>query len=234
MKKNMKKILFTFILMFISLNGVKAMDCLCNVAKEDGTKVRVLVASFDNCSSCGSNCLRTSERRIVEKYCIGGISGVTTAGYAPIPSIKLNKNGKLETSTGVTETPTVTDTYDAWNKKQQEDYEKYLATAEDPIGDIGSITDPVDCSDVADLVDEILKIYNLLKIALAVLLVILSLLDFVKATASPEDDGLSKAFKKLTTRAIIMAIIFLLPVLIQWILNIVKIDGLDDSCLTNL
>ena len=99
---------------------------------------------------------------------------------------------------------------------------------------MSAIVAPADCSDVADLVNEVAKIYNLLKIALVVLLVIFSLLDFVKATASPEDDQLSKAFKKLVTRAIIMAVIFMLPVLIQWILDIVKIEGLSDSCLTNL
>lgn len=98
----------------------------------------------------------------------------------------------------------------------------------------GDVGDKLECSDIAELIDELAKIYNILKICLTAGLVVLSMLDFTKAVMSSDDDALKKAQKHLITRIIILVIIFILPVLIDWVIGMADIEGLDSSCIKNL
>ena len=63
-------------------------------------------------------------------------------------------------------------------------------------------------------------IFTVIKWFLGVGLVILSMVDFAKAVigSEPEED-LAKAKKKLTTRIIVLIIIFLVPAILDFLLN---------------
>lgn len=80
------------------------------------------------------------------------------------------------------------------------------------------------------------RIYNMIVIIGVILTVVLGLLDFTGAVTSQEDGALKKASGKFMKRVISIAVIFLLPVLITFILNIVPngaipgIEGDDPLC----
>lgn len=88
----------------------------------------------------------------------------------------------------------------------------------------------------AETWDFIWRIYNMIVIVGVILTVVLGLLDFTGAVTSQEDGALKKAGGKFMKRVISIAIIFLLPVLITFILNIVPdgaipgIEGDDPLC----
>ncbi len=89
---------------------------------------------------------------------------------------------------------------------------------------------PKKCSEIVG--DNFIKFINLIyllvfKISTPILFLVLSMIDFMKSTAIGEE-ALKKASSKLITRAIIIAVIFLLPYLIR-LIGI--ITGLDTSCI---
>lgn len=63
---------------------------------------------------------------------------------------------------------------------------------------------------------------NLIKYGGAVLVIILGSVDFLKATVSDEDGASKKAFQRLTKRLIAAALLFLLPLLIQFLFTTVN------------
>lgn len=99
---------------------------------------------------------------------------------------------------------------------------------------MADVAQNIQCSDIAELINECAKIYNIIKIALTVGLVVLTMLDFGKAVIGDAEEEMKKAQKHLITRIIIIAIIFLLPPLIEWIIQLVNVEGLDSSCIQNL
>lgn len=66
------------------------------------------------------------------------------------------------------------------------------------------------------------KILNFVKIIVPIVIIIFGVLDFYKAITSHKDEGLSKAFKSLIIRAIAGVCIFLIPGIIQLVLNMVN------------
>lgn len=64
-------------------------------------------------------------------------------------------------------------------------------------------------------------------------LVLLTMFDFTKAVSSGDDDGIKKAFKKFVLRSIILALIFILPTLIDFIFDIFSgTDGINvETCI---
>ena len=66
------------------------------------------------------------------------------------------------------------------------------------------------------------KILNFVKIIVPIVIIVFGVLDFYKAITSSKDEGLSKAFKSLIIRAIAGVCIFLLPGIVQLVLNMVN------------
>lgn len=81
----------------------------------------------------------------------------------------------------------------------------------------------------SDLKSWLKTLLNIINISALVLTVILGMLDFFKAVASGEADANKKAFKKFYTRLIVVAILFLLPVIIEFILGLFPIEGVKTS-----
>ena len=57
------------------------------------------------------------------------------------------------------------------------------------------------------------------------LMIILGVMDFVKAAMSDDQDALKKAWQKFAKRLIAVIILFLLPILIELILQIARLSG---------
>ena len=74
-------------------------------------------------------------------------------------------------------------------------------------------------------------IHNILKwmkYIAPVLVIILGILDFIKALASSDDDAMKKAQKRFITRLIAAALLFLLPLIVDYILRIFNLY--DKNC----
>lgn len=77
------------------------------------------------------------------------------------------------------------------------------------------------CSPLGKLKDDINGIFDAFKIVAPILVIAMSVFDFVKAVAGKVDEDLKKAFQKLLKRILFAAILFFLPVLLNWILGLV-------------
>ena len=90
-----------------------------------------------------------------------------------------------------------------------------------------------DCNDCG-LSDQIIAfIYNILKwvkYIAPVLVIILGILDFVKALAAQDDDAMKKAQGKFVKRLIAAVLLFLLPLIIDYVLSVFHFN---DSCNIN-
>ena len=73
------------------------------------------------------------------------------------------------------------------------------------------------------------KILNYIQILGPILVVILSSIDFAKVIITSDDDSMAKATKKLTTRLILAASLFFLPVLVSVILSTFGLTS-DPTC----
>lgn len=69
---------------------------------------------------------------------------------------------------------------------------------------------------------------DLIKIVAAIALIVSGMLDLIPAITSKDADALNKASKKLVKKAIILAIIFILPSLLRLVGNLL---GFDISCI---
>lgn len=67
--------------------------------------------------------------------------------------------------------------------------------------------------------------FDLIKYAAIVLLIVLTIIEFAKAVASGKDETIKKAGQITVKRLIMAVIIFFLPILINFILNILGISG---------
>ena len=63
-----------------------------------------------------------------------------------------------------------------------------------------------------------------IRIAGIVLAIVLSLLDYVKAAAGSDDKSMAAANKKFMTRVILVAVLFLIPVILEFLLNALNIS----------
>lgn len=83
-----------------------------------------------------------------------------------------------------------------------------------------------DCKQVvgSNIADFIIDLFDMIKwIALAVGIV-LGMLDFFKAITGGKDDAIKKAAQKFAKRLIAIVILFILPLLLDWILEISGVD----------
>ncbi|MFI3307323.1 MAG: hypothetical protein R3Y21_02025 [Mycoplasmatota bacterium] len=93
-------------------------------------------------------------------------------------------------------------------------------------------TDVSGCDLISPLTDELNGIFEFIRVGLIGLLIALTLLDFFKALTSEKEDELKKAYTKLIKRVIIVAILFILPALINFILGIFIPDL--NTCIDNI
>lgn len=87
--------------------------------------------------------------------------------------------------------------------------------------DSNKITTATDCKQVVGGVDVfIVDLFNMVKWVALALAIALGMLDFFKAITGGKDDDLAKAAQKFMKRLIAVVALFILPVLIEWILDI--------------
>ena len=82
--------------------------------------------------------------------------------------------------------------------------------------------DPTDENSVAWLVYLIL---NIIKIAGPILVILLSSIDFILVIVKSDNEAFAKAQKKLITRLVLAILLFLIPVIVQIILEVFGITG---------
>lgn len=73
------------------------------------------------------------------------------------------------------------------------------------------------------------RLVRIVRYAVPALLVILSILDFIKAIASESEDEMKKATGKFTKRLVAAVLLFLIPFILDFILAIFDIPGLDPT-----
>lgn len=84
------------------------------------------------------------------------------------------------------------------------------------IGD-GEVT----CSSLGDFKGDLQNIFKAFKIVAPILTLVLSSVEFLVAVTSKEGEGLKSASKKLSTRLILVAVLFFLPIILNVILDLV-------------
>ncbi|MBE6138238.1 MAG: hypothetical protein E7173_00650 [Firmicutes bacterium] len=72
---------------------------------------------------------------------------------------------------------------------------------------------------------------NLVKYVVLVVVIVLGILDFLKAAGSGEAEAMKKAGTDFLKRVIAVIVLFLLPLIVDLILNLIEIYGADSTCL---
>jgi len=75
----------------------------------------------------------------------------------------------------------------------------------------------------------IFKIIGIVKFAVPALLILLGILDFIKAIASDSEDEIKKAGTRFVKRLIAAALIFIIPLILQFVLGLFSLPGLDPN-----
>ena len=75
----------------------------------------------------------------------------------------------------------------------------------------------------------IFKLINMVRYFVPVLLIILGLLDFIKTIATDDEGEIKKAGKRFVRRLIAAALIFIIPLILQFVLGMFNIPGLDPN-----
>lgn len=75
----------------------------------------------------------------------------------------------------------------------------------------------------------IFKIINMIRYIVPVLLIVLGILDFIKTIASDDEGEIKKAGARFVKRLIAAALVFIVPLILQFILNIFNLPGLDPN-----
>lgn len=96
-----------------------------------------------------------------------------------------------------------------------------------------STTDPItSCDSLPNTMKLVKKIYNFLKYMIPVIIIGLGMLDFIKAITSDDEKVFKEAWNKLMKRIIVGVIILILPVILEFLINIsgvINEEGLDKN-----
>lgn len=128
--------------------------------------------------------------------------------FAPVHVVALSVNGEKHSLADKDKTKSLVDGYD-----QDQNCDSLLGN-------------PDDEDSVAWLVQ---KILNYVQVIGPLLVVILSSIDFAKVIIQSDDEAMAKATKKLTTRLILAASLFFLPVLVSVLLSTFGLTS-DPTC----
>ena len=93
-------------------------------------------------------------------------------------------------------------------------------------GSSSLLGDPDDESSVAWLLQQIL---NFIKILGPILVVVLSSIDFIQIIVKSDEESMAKAQKKLVKRLVLAALLFVIPTLVEVILDVFGFTG-DPTC----
>ena len=78
-----------------------------------------------------------------------------------------------------------------------------------------------------DMINWIIKIFKYVRYGLPAILIILSVMDFIKAITQEDDSKMKEAQKRFIHRLIAIALLFVIPFLLNFVLRIFNIPGLD-------
>lgn len=89
----------------------------------------------------------------------------------------------------------------------------------------------VNCESIftQDFMDWLNWAFSITQIIAVILVIIFSFVEFMKAIASSDADALKKSGQKFIKRLIALGILFLLPILINFILKVSGIEGIDEE-----
>lgn len=138
--------------------------------------------------------------------------------------------------------PNPTETYFCEENIEGEDFHTFLFTLDpknckrnisSPLEkiEIDSKTDQLKCESIfkGNIQKYIEKIFSLMKYAGIILCIGLSIYDFVKALLNNDKDSLSKITKKVFIRLILVAVLFMLPTLVNFVISIID----ENACKIN-
>ena len=99
----------------------------------------------------------------------------------------------------------------------------------------GNNNEPLTCNDFfdADMMDIISTIYKIIEFLAIILTIVLGMLDFAKGITSDDQDLIKKASKHFVKRLIICVVIFVLPLLIDPLEQLIGITGCDNADMIN-
>ena len=87
------------------------------------------------------------------------------------------------------------------------------------------------CEVIPDSIQKWIKILlNFIKYIALVLVIILGTIDFIKAASSGEPDAVKKAGQSFLKRVVAVILLFLLPIIVELILNLINLYGATDDC----
>lgn len=89
---------------------------------------------------------------------------------------------------------------------------------------------PNACNFSSRLVAWIMKVVEWVRYIIPILLILLSIMEFIKAVSSDEEDAIRKTGGRFVKRLIVAALIFILPLLLEFLLGIFNIP-INDYCL---
>ncbi len=104
---------------------------------------------------------------------------------------------------------------------------KYLACAYLVIFSFNNLVlaDSIDCKSMGDFRTDIQNLFNFLKIILPLLVIVLSTYDFIRAITAKDEKDVKKAFQKLLKRFACAVILFILPTILNLLLDLLGIGS---------
>lgn len=111
----------------------------------------------------------------------------------------------LESGNGISMAPI------AWCVRTDEKYNNKVTVTD---------TASLGCSSWGDLKNDIQNVFNFLKVVVPLLVIGLSTYDFIKAVAAKDNKDVKKAFQRLLKRFLYAILLFFLPVLINFLLDL--------------
>ena len=96
---------------------------------------------------------------------------------------------------------------------------KEIATLEKDNNLRSDYDDSTKCGSVTSIISMVYNVLKWVKYILPALVIILTMLDFIKAIAAQNDDDMKKAQGKFVKRLIVAALLFLLPLIINFVLQ---------------
>ena len=244
--KNLKYVLFTFFICFISLSNVYA-DATC-VYKVDGG-AGVLSTNFDiicqiddttvNCSSDNNNIKIVSSSVETKNFkngklfiCPNNIY-ISMNNSASTPSINLSSsytNGYI--GIALKENESTDDSSYASNSQENTDDNSGNATTPNNSNKGDTITDyekEFCTGPVQGVFTTLGWVFFILKIAVPVILIIFGSIDFAKAVLASKDDEIKKSIKTLVMRAIAGVIIFFIPTILNFAVKLIDKPTIDTN-----
>lgn len=153
--------------------------------------------------------------------------GVIDENYDPNSNVVQKYTGIIDQITFETKaaTPGKDGRFTIGNKEYETMQSKKLNYSKCDIDVVGDENpDPETCKDLFDeeLLNVINEIMNLIKIAVPILLIGLIIYDFASAVFASSDDKVNKAKQRAIKRIVIAVVIFFVPTLINFVLNLVN------------